>query len=59
MADSGRPLPWSLRERIQAMIRAGSSRRAVARELGLAKRTVDKYSRTVAQQQFQSSPSST
>lgn len=44
MADSGRPLPWHLRERIKDMVRRGISRRSIARYLRLSKRTVDKYS---------------
>lgn len=60
MAESGRPLPFAMKERIAAMVIAGNSRRLIARELGLAKRTVDKYakkcSRSVAQRVFQSSP---
>ncbi len=56
MAESGRPLPWNERERIKAMALNGMSRRAIARELGLAKRTVDKYAKKCSPGLFQSSP---
>ena len=43
MANVGRPLPWSLREVIQKLAADGHSHRAIAKQLGVAKRTVGKY----------------
>lgn len=40
---TGRPLQFDLRLTIKRLLREGSSRRRVAKSLGLAKRTVDKY----------------
>lgn len=39
----GRPLTVPMREQIALLVHAGKSRRTVAAELGLCKRTVDKY----------------
>lgn len=52
MAEKGRPLPWLLREAIKERAELGHSRRAIARQLGLAKRTVDKYARTSVAQNY-------
>ena len=43
----GRPLPWSLREEIQARAAAGESRRQIARVMGVARDTVKRYSQRV------------
>jgi DNA-binding CsgD family transcriptional regulator len=45
MADRGRPLPWNMREEIRRLSAIGNSRRAVARIMGVDKKTVDKYVR--------------
>ena len=39
----GKPLQWKFREAILALASAGLTRRAIAKQLTLAKRTVDKY----------------
>ena len=43
MAQPGKPLPWVIRERILRLHDQGFSRRNIARTVGVAKRTVDKY----------------
>lgn len=44
----GRPLAFQTRMAIAAMLARGSSKRDVARRLGLARRTVDKYARNLS-----------
>jgi hypothetical protein len=44
----GRPLAVSMRDQIASLLQAGKSRRSVAAELRLAKRTVDKYAKYAA-----------
>lgn len=43
MATSGKPLPWSIRDKILKLLGDGFSRRQVAAILRVSKRTVDKY----------------
>jgi hypothetical protein len=46
MAKRGTPILWPVREEIKRRAENGETRRSIAAELGLAKRTVDKYART-------------
>jgi DNA-binding CsgD family transcriptional regulator len=45
----GKPLPWTLRERIAQLRRSGATLRAIAKSCGVAVNTVRRYS-TIAQQ---------
>lgn len=43
MSTPGRPLDYATREGIRRLMRDGHSRRKIAREMDVCKRTVDKY----------------
>ena len=48
MATRGSPLHPAIRQQIARLTKSGWSRRQTARQLGVAKRTVDKYAATSA-----------
>lgn len=57
MATRGRPLPECTRSAVIRALRAGISHRKIAKNLDLAKRTVDRIAKAWNQSRLQSSPS--